>query len=129
MRLLDKFTIGRVRCLVWNTAEQIPDTAGIALLLSGRYGVGADRLIVLAPGGAQATRCFGADGTPRPVDALARRAAALTLVRTGQAMAAAALWRDDGESSQTAIEYSEVRLTDSFFLRLTASRRRMKIAG
>ena len=115
MRLLDKFTIGRVRCLVWNTAEQIPDTAGIALLLSGRYGVGADRLIVIAPGEAQATRCFGADGTPRPGDALARRAAAL--------------WRDGGESSQLAIEYSEVRLTDSFFRRLSASRRRMKIAG
>ena len=129
MRLLDKFMIGRVRCLVWNTAEQIPDTASIALLLSGRYGVGADRLIVLAPGGAQATRCFGADGTPRPVDALARQAAALALVHTGQAMAAAALWRSGGGSSQTVIEYSEVRLTDSFFLRLTASRRRMKIAG
>ena len=129
MQLLDKFTINRVRYLVWNTAEQIPDTAGIALLLSGRYGVGADRLIVLAPGGAQATRCFGADGTPRPLDALARRAAALTLVHAGKAMAAAVFWNDGGESSQLAIEYSEVRLTDSFFRRLTASRRRMKIAG
>ena len=129
MHLLDKFTIGRVRYLVWNTAEQIPDTAGIALLLSGRYGVGADRLIVLAPGGAQATRCFGADGTPQPVDALARQAAALTLVHAGKAMAAAVFWNDGGESSQLAIEYSEVRLTDSFFRRLTASRRRMKIAG
>ena len=129
MQLLDKFTINRVRYLVWNTAEQIPDAAGIALLLSGRYGVVADRLIVIAPGEAQATRCFGADGTPRSMDALARQAAALTLIHTGQAMAAAVFWNDGGESSQLAIEYSEVRLTDSFFRRLTASRRRMKIAG
>ena len=115
---LDKFIIHGVRYLVWpESAAKVPAAEGVVLLLSGREGVGADRLVVMAPGYPGGVRCFGTDGAVCAVEASDRYVAALANGRCDEVL-------DD-----TSFAYSEVRLTEAFFHRLMKHGRMAKIAG
>lgn len=123
MHRLDQVIIHGVRYLVWDGAEAaLPKAEGVALLLSGREGVGADRLVVKAQGHPWAVRAFGADGAARAVEAADRDAAALAARRT-QAAEGTAVPED------TTFAYSEVRLTEAFFHRLMGQCRRDSMVG
>ena len=115
---LDKFIIHGVRYLVWpGSAAKVPAAEGVVLLLSGREGVGADRLVVMVPGYPGGVCCFGTDGALCAVEASDRYVATLANGRRDEVL-------DD-----TSFEYSEVRLTEAFFHRLMKHGRMAKIAG
>lgn len=134
MYLLDKFTMDKRCYLVWHMAgDELPTQEKIAVLLSGRWGVGADCLVVVAPDSA-AVLCFGGDGQPQRADALAFRVAELSLSRAGHVMGGALragkLEGVDGPAAHgERASYCEVRLTEAFFAKLMAGRREEKIAG
>lgn len=123
MHRLDQVIVHEMRYLVWDGAEAaLPKAEGVALLLSGREGVGADRLVVAVPGHPWAVRVFGADGAARAVEAADRDAAALAAWRT-QAAKGTAVPED------MPFAYSEVRLTEAFFQRLMGQCRRDSMVG
>lgn len=124
MYRLDKFIFHEVRYLVWRgLAAEILEAEGVALLLSGQEGVGADRLVVLEPGYSWGIRCFGADGAVCAVDVLDRYVAGLASDRNGEGVGS----HDAGAGAP--LEYSEVRLTEAFFRRLMKRSCAAKIAG
>lgn len=124
MYRLDKFILHNVRYLVWlGSAAEMPVGEGVALLLSGKEGVGADRLVVTAPGHPWGIRCFGANGEACAVDVSARYVAALATERVGDGAGYAIA------GAGAPLEYSEVRLTEAFFHRLMKHGCTANIAG
>lgn len=124
MYRLDKFILDGVRYLVWSSAaENLPEAAGVACLLSDREGVGADRLVVLAAGHPWGICCFGADGEACAVEPSDRRVAGFVCAREAKGRGVALTEAD------ASLEYSEVRLTEAFFRRLMKSGCAVTVAG
>ena len=124
MYRLDECIIHDVRYLIWDGATAaLPGAEGIARLINGREGVGADRLVVTVPGRPWVVRAFGVDGAACAVEAADLAAAALARARRGEAAEGMAV------PEGMIFSYREVRLTEAFFRRLMRRCRQDSMVG